>query len=477
MLFADYFFLAWFFPVFYLLYFLAPEKLKNLTALCGSVAFYLWGEPVYFFFLAGGVLADYFICNQITKSEGRRKKLFLGIAVGYNLLVLIYFKFAGIFQGTAEATEEVYNWTFANGALPLGISFFTFQKLSYIIDVYRKDQPPASNPWNHFLYILLFPQLVMGPIVRYSDIANQIKDRKDHYNIRNIVSGLFRFIIGLSRKLLIANPLILQVEKIFSLNGTELTTGYAWLGVFVFTLYIYFDFSGYADMAIGLGRMMGFELPENFRNPYISRSITEFWRRWHITLGRWMRDYLYKGLRNLPGGRKRRILNLWVVFLVTAIWHGGTGNFLLWGVYNGFFIMLEALFLGKVLEKAGKAFGLFYAFGVVVFGIAMFKITSLPKLEMYYEKLLGLGKPGVLSPLSNYELSFPVSFWVLLGIATFFSFWGVIPGIERWQNKFLNLRFGNAGTALAVLLALVLFILCLSELATFGFQPFLYEKF
>lgn len=471
MVFADYFFLIWFLPPFFLLYFLVPRSGKNIIALAGSLFFYSWGEPLFILVLIGSLLFDYFFLGEMYKRQGSKCLLYLIVSICVSVGLLIWFKyFSALFTG------ETDSFLFRT-ALPLGISFFTFQKLSYALDLYRKKAQPAQNLINYGLYVLFFPQLIMGPIVRYQDIARQIKDRQARETFDNRLAGFFRFIIGLSRKVLIANPLWIEVDKIFALTPEHLSTEIAWIGLFAFAFYIYMDFGAYADMAIGLGRMAGFSLPENFRNPYISTGLNEFWRRWHITLGTWMRDYVYAGLRSLPNGRNRRFLNLWVVFLLTALWHGSGLNFLIWGVYNGFFMTLELLFINKALDRAGKIPGVLYGFGILLLGMVLFQSRDPQHALSYYEALFGLN--AATSDLSSWQLGLELNsyFGLVMALAAFFSFWALIPGVERWQRKFLAFRFENLKMLFWAAVASLLLIFCLAELASAGFQPFLYENF
>jgi alginate O-acetyltransferase complex protein AlgI len=308
---------------------------------------------------------------------------------------------------------ENIKWT--KVALPIGISFYTFQTLTYSIDVYRGVHVPLKNPFQYLVYIMLFPQMIAGPIVRFNQIADQIADRKHLESIDNKLLGAFRFGIGLAKKVLIANVLGAEADAAFAASEAELTSGLAWVGIIAYTFQIYYDFSGYSDMAIGMGRIMGFKFPENFNNPYISQSITEFWRRWHMTLGSWMRDYLYIPLGGSRVKTQRRMyFNLWFVFLVSGLWHGAAWNFVLWGAFHGFFLILDRLFFLKVSKKIGKYPSILITFFITVIGWVLFRAESWDQLVFYLEAMFGFNQ------LSIYAYS--SKFWTMLAIGIFFAF-------------------------------------------------------
>ena len=358
MVFSSSIFLFYFLPLFLVLYFLADRKYKNGIALLASLVFYGFGSPRFLIVLLLSILIDYFLVRQISKSEDpKRRKLFLLLSVVLNIGLLAYFKYANFFIENFNSLLAVFGsspvkWT--KVVLPIGISFFTFQKMSCSIDVYRKTAASLDNIADYALFIMLFPQLIAGPIVRYNEVAEQLVDRQANETIDNKLLGMYRFIIGLSKKMLIANIMAEYVDQVFAQPATEIGVGTAWLGILAYTFQIYFDFSGYSDMAIGIGRMIGFNFPENFNCPYISKSITEFWKRWHITLGNWMMDYLYIPLGGNRKGRGRTYLNLWIVFFLSGLWHGASWNFVVWGAYHGIFICLDKLLKGKRKEGNGK---------------------------------------------------------------------------------------------------------------------------
>ncbi|MBW6461207.1 MAG: MBOAT family protein, partial [Bacteroidales bacterium] len=315
MVFSSALFLVIFLPVFLIVYYLLPRYFKNLWVLLASVIFYAWGAPDFFFIVLGAIVVDFYLVRHIPGSNRQLKRLLTGISIFLNVGLLAYFKYANFFVENLNSIlgqigMQPAGWTAV--ALPIGISFFTFQKITYTVDVYRGLHQPLQRVTDYAMYILMFPQLIAGPIVRYNEVADQLVDRRANETAENRLAGFFRFVIGLSKKVLIANVLGAEADKVFALDAAGMATGTAWIGVIAYAFQIYFDFSGYSDMAIGLGRMIGFRFPENFNNPYISQSITEFWRRWHMTLGRFMRDYLYIPL----GGNKvrpfRLYVNLWL---------------------------------------------------------------------------------------------------------------------------------------------------------------------
>jgi len=347
MVFSSILFLLYFLPVFMLVYVLLPKKAKNFWALLVSILFYAWGAPNFIYVVLATSLLDFYLVRAIYNAENQsRKKLFLSTSLVLNLGLLAYFKYANFFienvnLALGELGMASLHWT--SVALPIGISFFTFQTLTYAIEVYRQDHAPFEKPTQYLLYKLIFPHAIAGPIIRFKSVAQQVVARIETPDDRLI--GLFRFSIGLAKKVLIANVLAKQADLYMSGELSELSFDEAWVGILAYTFQIYFDFSGYSDMAIGLARMMGFRFPENFDSPYSSRSITEFWRRWHITLGAFMRDFLYIPLGgNRVGSKWRLYFNLWLVFLVSGLWHGASWNFVLWGAFHGFFLILDRLF-------------------------------------------------------------------------------------------------------------------------------------
>ncbi len=394
MVFSDLFFLFVFIPAFILCYFVAGrvDKLltrdakslvcRNSVLVVFSLVFYAWGEPVYVFLMLGCVLMNYLAGLWIAKADGHRK---LALAVGLvgNLAVLGTFKYAGFL---AEQLCSVgLDVPVPKIALPIGISFYTFQSISYLIDVYRREARVQHNLWNLLLYISMFPQLIAGPIVRYGTIAEEIHDRR--VSTDDVAEGVFRFLIGLGKKVILANQFSTLADGFLKQGLDDLSTAGAWVGILAFTFQIYFDFSGYSDMAIGMGRCMGFHFNENFNHPYISRSITEFWRRWHISLGSFFRDYLYIPL---GGNRRHQALNILVVWFLTGMWHGASWNFILWGVYFGIIVMVEKYTLLKVQQHIPAPFLHVYSILLFVTGWGIFYFDDFGAMQQFFQHYVGL---------------------------------------------------------------------------------------
>ncbi|MBN1819185.1 MAG: MBOAT family protein, partial [Prolixibacteraceae bacterium] len=397
MVFSSIIFLLYFFPAFLLVYYLVPSKAKNLLFLIFSIVFYAWGAPDFVFILLGSTLVNFYVVKAMYFSNSRiRKKSFAAISVFLNLGLLAYFKYANFF---IENVNEILglmglhavNWT--GVVLPIGISFFTFQSLTYTIDTYRKINAPLKNPLHYVLYIIMFPQLIAGPIVRFQTIAGEIVDRKETYEDRLL--GFYRFVIGLAKKVLIADVLGSRVDYVMSLDYSMVDATTAWVGILSYAFQIYFDFSGYSDMAIGMGRMLGFRFPENFDNPYISKSITEFWRRWHMTFTAFMRYYLYYPLGgNRVETRRRLYFNLMFVFLVSGLWHGASWNFVIWGAIHGLFLILERLFLSNWIKRIGKI-SIFYSFFVVLISWVPFRVEGFDQTQLFLASMFSFNWGGL----------------------------------------------------------------------------------
>ena len=485
MVFNSSLFLLYFLPVFLLAYIVLPHKFRNWLILLVSILFYAWGAPKFVFILAGSVLVDFFLVRWLAISVKGRRKWLLVCSLILNLGLLLYFKYMNFFVGqfdTILGWFSIQSGSWTKIALPVGISFITFQKLAYVLDVHKNHHPAFKKIQDYALYIFMFPQLLSGPIVRPGQISGQITDRRANETIDNRLLGFYRFMIGLAKKVLIADVLAASVNEIFALNSFQLSSGLAWIGAFAYTFQIYFDFSGYTDMALGLARMMGFKLPENFNNPYISRSITEFWRRWHITLSFWFRDYVFLPLaystsRKLPkeryaGIRADKVIYLVAVsitFLLCGFWHGAAWTFILWGVYQGVFLALDRLFLLKYLKKIGKVPSVIITFLIIVFGWILFRSESLDYFHFYVRKMF-LFQPGL------NEVWLNPKFWTMAVIAVIFSFIGLFPGIEKWQEKLYD-RPGNAMLIGFSIIAIVLFILSEATITSSGFSPFIYFRF
>jgi alginate O-acetyltransferase complex protein AlgI len=376
MLFNSIVFLFAFLPLLLILYYLTPKKYRNYTILLASLLFYAWGGVSYTLILIGSILVNYLFVKQIEKNNSLKKTwLIIGLIV--NILIIVLFKYLDFLIDNINIVGTAINSDFAaipfqNIVLPLGISFFTFQQMSLIWDVYRNENTEKTTLPNIALYISLFPQLIAGPIVRYNDIVGQIKHRV--YSFPLFRSGIQRFVLGLFKKVIIANTCGELADNIFNSSFDSLDTPTAWLGIIAYSLQIYFDFSGYSDMAIGLGRMFGFKILENFNFPYISKSIQEFWRRWHISLSTWFRDYVYIPLGGNRNGPYKTYFNLITVFFLTGIWHGATWSFVIWGLFHGFFLIMERLGFKTILDKLPKGIQWFYTILVVMIGWVLFRV-------------------------------------------------------------------------------------------------------
>jgi len=471
MLFSSTLFLLYFLPIFLTIYFVIPAKAKNPFTLVASILFFAWGAPKFVFVLTAAVIVDFFVAQFIHKSEGKRRQLFLTIGVVFNVSVLLYFKYFNFFIDNFNVLLDHFGMqsiSFTRVLLPIGISFFVFHELSYIIDVFRRVKPPMKNIINYGLYIFLFPQLIAGPIIRFSEIADQINERKFQDNIDNRILGLFRFAIGLAKKVLIANVLGAEADAIFKLPYAELSTLSAWVGALCYTFQIYFDFSGYSDMAIGLARTMGFIFPENFNHPYISQSITEFWRRWHMSLSRWMRDYLYISLGGNKVSVPRMYFNLCFVFLISGFWHGAQWTFIFWGAYHGLFLVLDRLFLLKLTEKIGKLPRMILTFFIVIIGWVFFRSETITQAFQFLKKMFSF---------SYKEYFFANHFVTVLIIATFLSFIPLFHKLVIEEHKITTRPMGIGRAAWNVLVIIVCITICVAEITSKGFNPFIYFKF
>jgi alginate O-acetyltransferase complex protein AlgI len=474
MVFSSILFLLYFLPVFMLVYVLLPKNAKNYWALLVSILFYAWGAPNFIYVVLATSLLDFYLVKAIYATENQnRKKLFLSTSLVLNLGLLAYFKYANFFIENVNLALgglgiTTLDWT--NVALPIGISFFTFQTLTYAIEVYRKDHAPFEKPTQYLLYKLIFPHAIAGPIIRFKSVAAQVVDRTETPDDRLI--GLFRFSIGLAKKVLIANVLAKQADLYMGGDLHALSFDEAWVGILAYTFQIYFDFSGYSDMAIGLARMMGFRFPENFDSPYSSSSITEFWRRWHITLGAFMRDFLYIPLGgNRVSNKWRLYFNLWLVFLVSGLWHGASWNFVLWGAFHGLFLILDRLFLLKFLEKIGKVPAAIFTFFVVAMAWVLFRIESWTNAKIFYSQLIDI-KDIKFIQLNN-------SFYLVLLLAILFSVMGR-SGIFQRVSNFLTIEnpsLSISKSALLILITIVLLFLSIVFLSASNLNPFIYYRF
>ena len=378
MVFSSVLFLFRFLPIFMICYFLVPRKMKNLVLFLGSLVFYAWGEPVYIFLMLFSTISDYVWGRLIEEYRGKdRSRIFLLCSIGINLFILGFFKYADFLLQTVNTVFGT-SIPLLKLPLPIGISFYTFQTMSYVIDVYRGDTKAQRNILQFGVYVTMFPQLIAGPIVRYETVEQEILERRE--SIDDVAAGLRRFILGLAKKVILANNIARIAETIYAGDSAVYGTALYWLAAVAYALQIYFDFSGYSDMAIGLGRMFGFHFLENFDHPYTALSITDFWRRWHISLSTWFRDYVYIPLGGNRVKKSRWIRNILVVWALTGFWHGAQWNFLFWGLYYGLLLLAEKLFLGRLLERLPKAVRWLYTAFFVLIGWVLFNLTDFPSL-------------------------------------------------------------------------------------------------
>jgi alginate O-acetyltransferase complex protein AlgI len=489
MVFSSTLFLFYFLPLFLLVYWLVPARFKNTVALVASLLFYAWGGLNFLALFLGSVVVNFYLIRFMEAAGERwKQRIFLIISILVNVSMLFYFKYANFFLDNASAVRAYFGGpplTWEKIVLPIGISFFTFEKLTYTIDVYRGVNKPLRSFWDFLLYIMLFPKMIAGPIVRFHEIAGQLADRRAFDTVDEKLAGLFRFAVGLGKKVLIANVLGEQADRIFSFDPAGLSVGQAWLGALAYTLQIYFDFSGYSDMALGLGRLMGFQFPENFNSPYVARSITEFWQRWHITLGRWMRDYLYIPLGGNRVHPSRLYVNLWTVFLLSGFWHGAAWTFIAWGAYHGLWLVLERLVLLRVYRRLG-ALSILPTFLVTVVGWVLFRAETLPGALAYLGRLVGrlpkvelVGWDSLPKPVALLSSTpFDNGFWLVLGLGLVFAFMNAFPGLERRNLRLYAAHTLSLGRAVGLgAVAFLLLGLSAGAIVSSTFNPFIYFRF
>ena len=462
MLFSSSIFLFLFLPLLLAVYFLIPSKYRetrNNVLLLASLGFYAWGEPVFVFVMILSILVNY-ICGFIAV---KHKRIGVALATVIGLGLLIYYKYTILLVSSANSLFG-FNLPVPEIVLPIGISFFTFQGLSYVIDVARGDAPVQKNPLHVALYVALFPQLIAGPIVRYQTVADEISNR--HENITEAAEGARRFMLGLAKKMLISNAMGQIADDVFALTSSQLTWDIAWIGAFAYTMQIYFDFSGYSDMAIGLGKIFGFHFLENFNYPYISQSITEFWRRWHISLSTWFRDYVYIPLGGNRCSKPRWLFNILAVWTLTGIWHGAAWNFMLWGFYFGIILIIEKVLLNKVLERLPSAIRWIYSFLLIMIGWVIFRSESLAQI-VWYIKAMFTPSDGI-NRLTYYVLN---QYGVELIAACICS----IP-VVKWLRK-KEQQYGGLLTIGENIWAMAMFGLSVVWLISSSFNPFIYFRF
>ena len=526
MVFSSVVFLCFFLPIMILGYYALPGKVRNIWLLLGSLFFYAWGEPKYIFIMLASIIGNYlfgmlihffarresvghvdgsFVSHMEDDSKGivhafpdgtkepspcLAKKIILVVTVLYNLGILFYFKYFNLFMETiGQISRKDISWV--RVALPIGISFYTFQGMSYVIDVYRGDckvdrsgnvcELVQKNPINLALYISMFPQLIAGPIVRYTDIRDSLKKRVT--NADTFTKGAERFIIGLAKKAILANSIGEVADRIFSADVQYMGMPVAWLGALCYTLQIYFDFSGYSDMAIGLGKIFGFDFLENFNYPYISKSITEFWRRWHISLSSWFRDYLYIPL---GGNRKGNVyVNLLIVFLATGIWHGAAWSFLIWGLWHGLFMLIERYFRKREKEnpfvKVPSVLKWLYAMLVVMLGWVLFKLENVPDTLAYLGTMFRLRSLPYTEFSARYYLDNKMIVLLIIGVIACIPWKELLPSLPKKAGDVLGALIysqpGKGGCVVRRVVLIMLLLLSMLFIVNSTYNPFIYFRF
>ena len=478
MVFSSPIFLFLFLPLVLGVYLLLPRKTWNLWLLLASLFFYAWGEKLYTLIMLASISANYVFGLLIEQQRGRpAMKPVMVAAVVVNLLLLIGFKYANFLVTSLNALLSPFGVSplqLAPVHLPIGISFFTFHALSYVIDVYRADARGQKNFIRVALYVTLFPQLIAGPILRFHQVADQFVSR--HINLPLFAAGVRRFLVGFAKKVLIANTLAIPADALFGVAPWTLSCGAAWLGIICYTLQIYFDFSGYTDMALGLGNMFGFHFPENFNYPYISKSIREFWRRWHISLSTWFRDYLYIPLGGNRVSSARNYFNLVTVFFLCGLWHGASWTFVIWGLYHGLFLIIEHSAFARWLERRPRFLTHVYALAIVIVGWVLFRADTLTHALGYLQAMIGLRSTSQ-PPYTLLALHFNPA----VGLALFAGILGSTPWIKNLGIHLDSMALHPAvriGMENLVNVALLLmFFVGLTQLAAGTYNPFIYFRF
>ena len=467
MLFSSVTFIFYFLPITFILYYMVPNKAKNYILLLVSMIFYAWGGLLYFPLLIVSIMMNYIFGLNIEKYKDNKQKskIVLICSIIFNILFLGVFKYSNFI---VDNINIFFNTSFniPTIELPIGISFYTFQAMSYVIDVYRKDGKVQKNIFYLALYISMFPQLVAGPIVRYETVDKQIEKRSYSFDKFNL--GLERVVKGLFKKVIISNTIGELASIIYGLPYAEMTVATAWIGAIAYTFQIYFDFSGYSDMAIGLGKMLGFDFLENFNYPYISMSVSEFWRRWHISLGSWFKDYVYIPLGGSRNGSVKLYRNLAIVWLITGVWHGASWNFILWGVYFGVFIILERAFLQNILNKLPNVIQHIYLMIIVIFGWVLFSQEDIASTIEYIKVMLGLGNYKI---INDYTVFYIKEYWIIICIAIVSS----IPILQQIKN--LDIKIRKIIDLTRPIVIILSFTLVTIYLLNSTFNPFIYFNF
>jgi alginate O-acetyltransferase complex protein AlgI len=481
MVFSSFTFIYLFLPLFLFCYFIVKKNWRNTVALFFSAMFYLWSSPEVLILLIATSYSDYLLSERVYTDDSNlsRKKMLCAFGIIINVLSLFYFKYCNFFIENLSnilSQLEIGSIPVTSIILPTGISFFTFEKISYLVDVYFNKTPPAASFGKYLLFVMLFPHLIAGPILKYHDLYGQINDRtvtKDDFFI-----GWTRFAFGLAKKVLIADEIGKVANTLFSLPVEDLTMPSAWLAVICYSMQLYFDFSGYSDMAIGLARMMGFRFIENFNHPYISASITEFWKRWHISLSSWMKEYLYIPLGGNRMSPFRSYWNLFIVFTLSGIWHGASWTFLFWGFFHGFFLILERLYKNTMLIPCPRPFKIAWTYLLVLLAWVLFRAENLSKAAALYVAMFDFQTASKLLPNNHYRAEIINAKGItMLCIALFLSF---IPAYTHLYKKIIGFCNGlpkHTIQPITTLFAIIVFLLSTITLSQSNFSPFLYFQF
>ena len=465
MVFSSAIFLLMFLPIVFVLNLFIKNEYSNILLLIASLFFYAWGEPYLVLLMITSIIINWAVGRVIEKTDGNKKRISLTLGIVCDLGILGYYKYAGFIVEIINSIFHTEMIPVPEIALPIGISFFTFQAISYISDVYKGETNASYKLVNTALYISFFPQLIAGPIVKYRDINKQIEART--ITRIGISSGFKRFIYGLSKKVLLSNVLGLCVDTIYAYDITAIDGRTAWIGALAYTFQIYYDFSGYSDMAIGLGKMFGFDFFENFNYPYLSKSITEFWKKWHISLGAWFREYVYIPLGGNRKGTARTYINLILVFFLTGLWHGADFSFIIWGLYHGFFTIIERLGLKKFLDKS-RLISTIYCFCIVNFGWVLFRATDTLTGIRFISRML--------MPWRHLDISIPI--WNYIDCKTIFTLFVAILGIGIVKTLVPEkIKYLWRDSTIEAIYCVLLLILCLASIASDTYNPFIYFQF
>lgn len=476
MVFSSLLFLFRFLPLVLFAYYVLPKSLRNCVLFFSSLVFYAWGEPVYVVLVLLSTMVDYCAGRLVSyfKEKKSGKSAFAAVMFSaiLNLTLLGFFKYGDFFLQIIHRITGIAVPAL-NLSLPIGISFYTFQTMSYTIDVYRGEAKVQKNIITFGAYVAMFPQLIAGPIIRYRDVDRQLRERRESVSLFS--KGIVRFMTGLAKKVLIANQIGMLWDEVSGMGSGEIATTLAWLGILAFTLQIYFDFSGYSDMAIGLGAMFGFSFPENFNYPYNSKSITEFWRRWHISLGTWFREYVYIPLGGNRKGIFRQMVNIFVVWFLTGLWHGAYWNFVLWGLYYGIILVIEKIFLKskkwkQISEKLPNVIKHFYTMLLVMFGWSIFSWQDMNDGTGYIKALLFASEAGFADREAMYLFS---SYFILIFIAVI----GSLPLMKNLADRYLLPEGTIRREVAGIVFVVVLFVACIAMLVNSSYNPFLYFRF